>query len=138
MSLKKPEIPEGFPDVAQVLKGKVSSKDFAKNLIEWYKRPEVKEYQIKLAQYAEHQEAENVTHLMDRLQDLEKRGYEVVFDRVPLPKGGMSTLVAIAKDGYAVHAGFPDFFEPSFINLTLKELLLTLDLSLEQKNGPVI
>jgi len=138
MSLKKPEIPEGFPDVAQVLKGKVSSKDFAKDLIEWYKRPEVKEYQIKLAQYAEHQEAENVDHLMGRLKDLEKRGYEVSFKRVPLPKGGMSTLVSLTKEGATVHSGFPDFFEPSYINQSLKELILALDLTLEQSNGPVI
>jgi hypothetical protein len=136
MSIEKPEIPEDFPDISQIFKGKLSTKDFAQKVLSWFAKPEAKEYRMKLAHYAEFQEAKNVEHLMERLEDLKKRGYEVASERVPLPKSGMATLVLLKKEGLSLSTGFPDFFEPAAINQSLKEILLNLDLALEhQQNG---
>lgn len=124
--MKKPKPPKDFPDLVKALKGEKSTEEFTRETIEYFNSLEYREYKLKDAQYREHQEAENHTYLMKRLEELKQRGFTIEIERVPLRKSGMSTLVRIGKDGSWFGTGFPDFMPPKAMDINLNDLIQRL------------
>lgn len=124
--MKKPKLPEGFPDIVETFKGEKSAEEFAREAVEYFNSLEYREYELKDAQYREHQEAENYAYLMKRLEELKQQGFTSKIERVPLRKSGMSTLVRIGKDGSWFGTGFPDFMPPKAMDINLNDLVQRL------------
>ena len=124
--MKKPKPPKDFPDLVAVLKGEKPTEEFARETVEYFNSSRYEEYKLKDAQYREHQEAENYTYLMKRLEKLKQQDFTIKIERVPLRKSGMSTLVRIGKDESWIGTGFPDFMPPRAMDINLNDLIQRL------------
>ena len=105
------------------LKGKISSKEFAKRAVAYLDSPE---WMRKKAAYESERLKEGKAgrdRLLELIKEYQQKGFDVDYEFHPLKNGHDSIVVNIGKDGYKTGTGFPSYFDTEIVEKQFLDLV---------------